>query len=87
MADSTKEDAGVCQALPIEIESVSFTNTLFYQVNNEWNLNMAFSVRQLKIDLVGDFIQPFNRSELAEFKYNAVTETLTLGTGGSGGRR
>jgi hypothetical protein len=63
----------------IEIESVSFVESLFYQVNDEWNLNMAFSVRQFKIHLVGDFVQPFNRSELAEFKYNAVTETLTLG--------
>jgi len=62
-----------------ERESWSVIPSLYYQPHKHWNLSASLAIVQMKIELVSPDSEPPGGGAIADFEYDALTETLTLG--------
>ena len=62
-----------------ERESWSVIPSIYYQPHKHWNLSAALAVAQLKVKLVDPDSDPPSGGAIADFEYEALTETLTVG--------
>jgi hypothetical protein len=62
-----------------QFETISFTPTLFYPLNDQISLNTSLSVRQVKLDIIDADNKPANQDLIADFEYEALTETFSIG--------
>ncbi|MBW2726372.1 MAG: hypothetical protein JRE71_18490, partial [Deltaproteobacteria bacterium] len=62
-----------------ERESWSIIPSIYYQPHKHWNLSASLAVQQLTVELVSPDSDPPSEDELADFEYDVLTETLTVG--------
>ena len=62
-----------------QFETISFTPTLFYPLNDQISLNTSLSVRQVRLDIIDADNKPANQDLIADFEYEALTETFSIG--------